>query len=665
MMSTFSVGAYLQVLHTTNQDQLISGVEFEHMGRRGEEDKFPIQIQYSGSLPGTLISKNSIHDSQQRCIVIDGTANITLSENVAANNYGHCIFVGHNASDNTISGNYVSHSRSIHYREDIPGESDNQASGLVNVNGPNDYVSNIAVGNQGDGFRFSNDWRLRIENNTYVSGNMRRIPIGRFSGNVAGGNLELGMRFNNHEQDEAISIDNVISFYNRYHGFYMYNARFATLRNSNLIGNGYGVEMRWSDDVSVSDTDIRGLSQEMEELSRRPYFSSPCKSRWWPYPMGYRIQSQIYRSDFSNDGKNNRGMSMSNVNFYDFDHSDEWQYFNLEEKNRCSHSTSIGINTSDKRDNHFNYVSSFKDVSFDGPNTIDLQTANANEDGVYDVVVVDPDGGSDPSKQSNSGSVFVSDKEHLTAFASDCTSYSALGMAYCPNTCYRGVTVYANQIETSEFDLKVTRVPDSKFAEERVTYAASYYPYDGPEEIKRYRTEENQRKFHIALPQGSYKFEFVDVDEVVWPGSAYEIWEGIPKCGGYANGTDVTLVEPPLSENECNELIKNSDMSQGPLFWGHRNGGVIALANGGVDNSLALKNVNRTSFYDGIGQTLDVRCFRDNVNEFYEISVMFKSINETTGLQHVCDPYSGSEYSMFVARIYKSTCLTFIFILHR
>lgn len=640
MMSTFSVGAYLQVLHTTNQDQLISGVEFEHMGRRGEEDKFPIQIQYSGSLPGTLISKNSIHDSQQRCIVIDGTANITLSENVAANNYGHCIFVGHNASDNTISGNYVSHSRSIH----IPGESDNQASGLVNVNGPNDYVSNIAVGNQGDGFRFSNDWRLRIENNTYVSGNMRRIPMGRFSDNVAGGNLELGMRFNHHEQDEAISIDNVISFYNRRQGFYMYNARFATLRNSNLIGNGYGVEMRWSDDVSVSDTVIRGLSQEMEELSRRPYFNSPCKSRWWPYPIGYRMQSQIYRSDFSNDGKNNRGMSMSNVNFYDFDHSDEWQYFNLEEKYRCSHSTSIGINTSDKRDNHFNYVSSFKDVSFDGPNTIDLQTANANEDGVYDVVVVDPDGGSDPSKQSNSASVFVSDKEHLTAFASDCTSYSALGMAYCSNTCYRGVTVYANQIETSEFDLKVTRAPDSKFAEERVTYAASYYPYDGPEEIKRYRTEQNERKFHIALPQGSYKFEFVDADEVVWPGSAYEIWEGIPECDGYANGTDVTLVEPPLSESECNELIKNSDMSQGPLFWGHRNGGVIALANGGVDNSPALKNVNRTSFYDGIGQTLDVRCFRDNVNEFYEISVMFKSINETTGLQHVCDPYSGSEY---------------------
>lgn len=33
-------GAYLQVLHTINQDQYLSGVEFKYMGRFGQNDRY-------------------------------------------------------------------------------------------------------------------------------------------------------------------------------------------------------------------------------------------------------------------------------------------------------------------------------------------------------------------------------------------------------------------------------------------------------------------------------------------------------------------------------------------------------------------------------------------------------------------------------------------------
>ena len=47
----------------------------------------------SESVEGTLVSKNSIIDSNQRCIVIHGTHNVTLEWNIGYNNFGHCFFL--------------------------------------------------------------------------------------------------------------------------------------------------------------------------------------------------------------------------------------------------------------------------------------------------------------------------------------------------------------------------------------------------------------------------------------------------------------------------------------------------------------------------------------------------------------------------------------------
>jgi len=45
----------------------------------------------------------------------------------------------------------------------IQGARDHHASGFQQRNGPNDYVGNIAVGNEGDGFYFDNDYKLTLE----------------------------------------------------------------------------------------------------------------------------------------------------------------------------------------------------------------------------------------------------------------------------------------------------------------------------------------------------------------------------------------------------------------------------------------------------------------------------------------------------------------------
>ncbi len=143
--------------------QKISGVQFKNMGRQSEDDRFGLQILYSGSLPGTEISKNSFYRSNHRCIVLEGTRNVTVLNNVGVSNAGHCIYSGPRARDNVISKNFVSDTRDIAQNKRIEGSNDHDSAAFYTWNGPNSYHGNIAVGNRKYGFRFYNDYRIRLE----------------------------------------------------------------------------------------------------------------------------------------------------------------------------------------------------------------------------------------------------------------------------------------------------------------------------------------------------------------------------------------------------------------------------------------------------------------------------------------------------------------------
>ena len=287
----------------------------------------------------------------------------------------------------------------------------------------------------------------------------------------------------------------------------MHASRRATIFNSFLAGNGYGIEMNWCDEVAIVDTEIRGISTTMKSMISPPYYNKPCvTTNNFVVPMGYRMHTAIYWFDrvFS-DGSSasNRGARLDNVKFFDFDHDDE-----------CSNSVPIGFNTRDKRDGHWNYVSSFNNVQFESANMIDAKSAS--DGGVNDIVIVDLGGNSDPSDQSITTSAFVSDRPHLTSFASKCTSYPK-NLAYCENSCLRTVTLSIDQTGTRFFDLKVYRESDGM-----MVFGTDFYNYD--DNPQQYTFEENERKFSIPLPKGSYRFEFFNEDEIAWPKHVYELW---------------------------------------------------------------------------------------------------------------------------------------------
>ena len=104
-----------------------------------------LQFVYSGNVEGTLISRNSFRQSNQRCVVIEGTSNITISHNVGYETNGHCIYIGFESVSNLITKNLVSDTKYISYQERLHDESDYSPCAFINRYNPNDYISNIAV----------------------------------------------------------------------------------------------------------------------------------------------------------------------------------------------------------------------------------------------------------------------------------------------------------------------------------------------------------------------------------------------------------------------------------------------------------------------------------------------------------------------------------------
>ena len=153
-------GGYFQVLHTPGVAQVIEGVEFTNMGQQQGKNRFALQFLYSGDVPGTSITRNSIRDSNHRCIVLEGSSNITVEANVAHNTAGHCYYVGSDSIDNQLLYNIGSRTNGdIYWGNHVPGESDYHRATFQLYNPRNDYIGNVAAGSDGRGFGVYNSWR--------------------------------------------------------------------------------------------------------------------------------------------------------------------------------------------------------------------------------------------------------------------------------------------------------------------------------------------------------------------------------------------------------------------------------------------------------------------------------------------------------------------------
>ena len=457
-----------------------------------------------------------------------------------------------------------------------------------------------------------------LQNHTYIGESVRKIKMGEFRGNVAKSCKYSGMRFNYHESGEEVVLSQMKLIKNRYRGLYLYSSYNITLEDSLFAENSqYNIEIRWSDNIKIEDSIIRGYTAETKAMVKPPYFNQLC-THDFKAPIGLKIPTAIHQWSRTD----NIGTTLTNVLFTDFDHSQE-----------CDSIIPIGFGPTDNNNNHFDYLTMFKNVTIDGSKIMDA--LSSDEEGVKDVMIHDIDGATNPNGLSNSG-MLVRDVKWLKDFQDACTKHPN-GMSYCPDTCYRTLSLFVDQTDSDMYDLRVKRVHDGK-----ETLVPFTYKHDNDQHLKQYYLY--HRIFSVSLPEGYYQVEFLQDLQPVWPRFALTRWEGIPSCPGYVSQKNVTVVEP-LPECDGN-LIINGDAESGTYYWYHRNsrsttsGELLAVPGEGIDGSTALRHYNRSSGYAGIGQNLDTRCLHERLDEFYEIELYFRLENGTTPF--ICDPYDST-----------------------
>ena len=162
----------------------------------GNLGRYPIHLHLCKNA-NSLITKNTVRESNQRCIVIHGSHNTTIEENIAFNTSGHCFLTEDGGElDNRFIRNLGSNTRraSLIVRE---GESDaNNPSTFWSANPKNEWIGNVAAGSDANGF-----WLELLDSvkmptammETSFDMNPRRLPLTSFVDNVAHSNFRHGL----------------------------------------------------------------------------------------------------------------------------------------------------------------------------------------------------------------------------------------------------------------------------------------------------------------------------------------------------------------------------------------------------------------------------------------------------------------------------------------
>lgn len=186
-------GGHFMVHHTPMQPQLIEGVEFRNMGQQSLLGRYPIHFHFCDDSSGSSVSKNTIRESNQRCIVVHGTNNMRVSENIAFDTKGHCFML----EDGMEEGNEFV--RNLGAQTGAPEaiipddgtngeESDDEPATFWITNPTNSFVGNVAAGSESSGYWF--EPYLRGERkHLYPYTQPMKAPLTLFKDNVAHSNV--------------------------------------------------------------------------------------------------------------------------------------------------------------------------------------------------------------------------------------------------------------------------------------------------------------------------------------------------------------------------------------------------------------------------------------------------------------------------------------------
>mmetsp|Transcript_29790 Transcript_29790/g.44184 ORF Transcript_29790/g.44184 Transcript_29790/m.44184 type:complete len:1743 (-) Transcript_29790:270-5498(-) len=618
-------GGHLKIFHTPNQAQVIEGVEVRRFGQLGNIGRYPLHMHMSQNVPGSSISRNTVRDSSQRCIVIHDTHNVTLYENIAYDNTGHCFMIEDGSEeDNVFIRNLgaLLHVTSINDTVSIT-ESDFRAAIFWTASPRNVFRENVGAGGGDNGFWFEMLEHVRGPSElTHIGINPSGQPLMDFADNVFHSNHREGLSLypNGHFPDEEAVFYRTRSFRNVGDGVLFHNSRFLAIEGGVYADNRMQIEVdKQADSIRVSNARIIGFS----DLYLYEVQATKAKSHCPAYRplIGIQLHSFLRYRD-------SKGYTLENIKFENFGES----------LTGCVNSSSIDIDP-EIRAGHYDAYATFRNIEYPegSPDRERVNICEIANNGVYDVALQDLTG--DSNTVDHEPGFIVSNHSLMTAFTeSKCHDLEGTCALFCPNTCFRAVNFGISPAhEWSDIDIQVT---DGTNSVDFHVYFENMTEIKADGECcqeKQYDNTIFQRRRFLTpiLPNGNYNMTFMKDGQPTWPQFVETVWEEPPiECGEYIDDDSYTLIEPPPPDNFCDNLMLNPKVDGLMNYWMHVGGGVQLYSPGYGGTGHAISSVDRWGAWQGPAQFWDTRCLVADI----EYEVLAKVKLEENGTPVQCNP---------------------------
>lgn len=226
-------GGHLMILKTPSVAQTIQGISLRRFGQQGSLGRYPLHFHLSGSVEGSIVAKNIVRESNQRCYVIHGSHNVTLDSNIAYETKGHCFMLEDSGEmDNIFSNNLAAVTRKVENKIRAE-ETDDFPSSFWITNPMNTFIGNVAAGSEHSGFWFEMKTTVRLPTGAMSEElnvmNPSKLPLTSFKDNIAHSNSEHGVKTYpgsglEPDGDPAV-FQNIKSFRNKGSGVFLHNSR--------------------------------------------------------------------------------------------------------------------------------------------------------------------------------------------------------------------------------------------------------------------------------------------------------------------------------------------------------------------------------------------------------------------------------------------------------
>lgn len=276
-------GAHFNIRDTPNVKQTLIGVDFQNFGQQGYLGRYPIHIHMNGDMPDSIIAKNTVRQSNQRCIVVHGTRDLLVEGNVAYDTKGHCFIV----EDGIETGNKFV--KNLGAQTGIPKrvipdtgpngvETDDRPATFWITNPTNSWIGNVAAGSENSGFWFEPMLR-GTEVDKYPDLDPKTAGLIAFNDNVAHSNAGKGFQTypTGYIPDGVQEMNGLKSYRNNGQGIFVHLSKNIKFNNVLVADNRYiGIDIDRAEGITVKNSRIIGQSRSYTEFIDTQDASDTC-----------------------------------------------------------------------------------------------------------------------------------------------------------------------------------------------------------------------------------------------------------------------------------------------------------------------------------------------------------------------------------------------------